>query len=489
MNASITKLYAFLLLLFALLIAFTSRWTVFDRDSLIANADNHRPQFEQQQIKRGKILSADGKVLAISKPIGKGSSKYYTRHYPQGSLFGNPVGYDFISAGRTGIEESENDVLVGQKNEFSSILEQLQGQTQQGSNLTTTLDAGAQQLATDKLQSLGQPGALVALDPQTGAIKAMVSTPGYDPNEVKHPDKLDAFNNPPEGSPAVIFNRATQGTYPPGSTMKVVTAAAALDSGEYTPDSVINGNSGIKISGVPLANDGGEDFGDISLTDALTNSVNTVFAQIGEKLGGDTMYEYMKRFGFFSTPDIDYPPNQIAPSGVYNTDTGKLITNPSDVDIGRVAIGQERLLVTPLQMAMVAATIANDGKMMRPTFLQQVTDPDGRVTEELDPEEIRQVISPDAANQLTDMMVNVTKEGTAAGLTVGGGSVTFAGKTGTAEKDINARLNQPWFIMFAPASDPKIAIAVTSEQCTACFGGEVAGPIATQMADYFLGQG
>ncbi len=487
MNSSIRKLYALLLLLFALLVAFTSRWTVFAQDSLQANANNKRPLFEQQQIKRGKILSADGQVLAVSKPVGHGDSKYYVRDYPQGSLFGNPVGYDFLSAGRTGIEESENDVLVGQKNEFSSLLEQIQGQTQEGSNLTTTLDAGAQQLATNELQALGEPGAAVAMDPQTGAIKAMVSTPGYDPNDVQDQEKLDAFNNPPKGSPAVILNRATQGLYPPGSTMKVVTAAAALDSGTFTPDSVFDGSNGIKISGVPLNNDDGEDYPSITLKDALTHSVNTVFAQVGEKLGGDTMYEYMKKFGFFSAPEFDYPSNQIASSGVY--DGLKLITDPSQVDIGRVAIGQERLLVTPLQMAIVAATIADDGKMMQPTFLQQVTDPDGRVTQELDPQEVRQVISPDAANELTDMMVSVTQDGTASGLTVGGGSVTFAGKTGTAERNIEQRVNQPWFIMFAPSDDPKIALAVTSEQCTACFGGTVAGPIATDLADYFLNQG
>ena len=146
------------------------------------------------------------------------------------------------------------------------------------------------------------------------------------------------------------------------------------------------------------------------------------------------------------------------------------------------------MLVTPIQMAEVAATVANGGKLMKPTFLQQVTDPDGRVSEELDPEEQDQVISEESAAELTEMMVNVTEEGTAASLSVGGGAVTFAGKTGTAEKDLTGT-NQPWFIMFAPADDPQIAIAATVEECQGCFGGEVAGPIATQVADYFLNQG
>jgi len=281
----------------------------------------------------------------------------------------------------------------------------------------------------------------------------------------------------------VLINRATQNPYPPGSTMKVVTAAAALDSGEFTPDSTVDGSSPQEVSGVPLENFGNESFGTITLTDALTNSVNTAWANVGEQLGTDTMVEYMERFGFYSTPDIDYPTEQIRASGP--TRGSKLVK--SGFDVGRVAIGQGgaegQMLATPLQMAMVAATIGNDGKLMRPTFLQDVKDRDGRVTDQLQPDEIRQVISPDTAAELTAMMVNVTEEGTAAGLNVG--SAPFAGKTGTAERN-NEGLNQPWFLMFAPADDPEIAVVATIETCQGCFGGEVAGPIATAVAENLL---
>jgi peptidoglycan glycosyltransferase len=222
------------------------------------------------------------------------------------------------------------------------------------------------------------------------------------------------------------------------------------------------------------------------MTTALTHSVNTYWAQIGEQLGTDTMVEYMKRFGFYSDPALDYPDGQMAPSGAYNSD-GRLVT--SDFDVGRVAIGQGGAegqdLTTPLQMAEVAATIANGGKLMRPTFLQQVTDPDGRVTDRLDPQVQSTAISPETASQLTEMMTNVTQEGTATGLTVGGG-VTFAGKTGTAEIDVEAGINQPWFIAFAPADDPQVAVAATIERCQGCFGAEVAGPVATQVIDSLL---
>jgi peptidoglycan glycosyltransferase len=487
-NRSITKLFAFILVLYVLLVGFTSNWSVFAQDDLENQEANKRPLLEQQQIARGKIISSDGEVLAVSEPVGHGESKTYKRDYPQGERFGNPVGYDFITQ-RTGIELSENDVLVGEKNEFASILEQLQGNTEKGSDLTVTLDAGAQKLATDLISAQGA-GSLVAIEPSTGAVRAMVSWPGFDPNTVDDPGVLTDLNSIPEGEPSKLLNRATQGRYPPGSTMKVVTAAAAIDSGEYTPDSVVNGNSGVPISGIPLANDAGEDFGDIPLTDALTYSVNTVWAQVAEDLGPETMVEYMKRFGFYSLPELDYPPLQMTASGPRNTDS-KLVED--GFDVGRVAIGQGgdegTMLVTPIQMAEVAAAIANGGKLMKPTFLQQVTDPDGRVTQELDPQEQDQVISEESASELTDMMVNVTEEGTAANLSVGGGAVTFAGKTGTAEKNLEQGINQPWFIMFAPAEDPQIAIAATIEECSGCFGGEVAGPIATQVADYFLNQG
>jgi peptidoglycan glycosyltransferase len=319
----------------------------------------------------------------------------------------------------------------------------------------------------------------------------MASVPGFDPNKVQDSDYFHQLNA--QGSGAPLVNRATQSKYPPGSTMKVVTAAAALDSGEFTPDSVLSGRSPQIIGGVPLFNAGDEPFGDIDMTTALTNSVNTYFAQVGEKLGTSTMVEYMKRFGFYSDPQLDYPDNQMVASGVYNADFN-LVT--SGFDVGRVAIGQGGAegqdLATPMQMAEVAATVANGGRLMQPTFVQQVTDPDGRVTQKLTPHLQSTAISPQTATELTDMMTHVTQEGTAAGLTVNGpsGNVTFAGKTGTAEiGDPANHVNQPWFIAFAPAQDPQIAVAATIERCSGCFGAEVAGPVATQVIDTILNGG
>jgi peptidoglycan glycosyltransferase len=488
MNAPIYRIYVLILLLFGLLVYFTSKWAVFDADALQANSLNNRPLIESQQIPRGSITSSDGALIAESKPEGGGSHPIYVRDYPQGTLFGNPVGYSFVNVTQSGIERSENDLLTGNENEFATIIDQLANHEPEGADITLTLDAQAQQVATSALQTAiantpgaaGYGGSVVAIEPSTGAVRVMASVPGYDPNKMPDADYRRSVSSDDSGSPLV--NRPTQSTYEPGSTMKVVTAAAALDSGEFTPDTVLSGRSPQEIGGVDLSNAGGEQFGDIDMDTALTHSVNTYFAQVGEKLGTATMFEYMDRFGFDKDPELDFPDIQMAPSGVYSG--GHLLDEGDAIDIGRVAIGQERLLTTPMQMAEVAAAVANDGKLMKPTFLQEAKDPDGRTIDELDPSEQSDVISSDTANELTQMMTHVTEEGTAAGLTVQGAS--FAGKTGTAEIDIENGINRPWFIGFAPADDPQIAVAVMLERCQGCFGGEVAGPIATQVMEDLL---
>jgi len=402
MNTPILRLYTLILVLLALLVWKTSQWAVFDSSQLKDEPQNRRPLIEDQTIRRGTIQTADGVTIAQSHPEGGGANPVYVRSYPQGSLFGNPVGYSFVQVGDSGIERSENGFLTGQQNEFASILDQLRGRAQEGSNITLTIDAHAQQVATQALQqaiastpgAAGFGGSVVAIVPSTGAVKVMASVPGFDPNTVKDSATFKRLTKQ-SGSP--LFNRATQSGYPPGSTMKVVTATAALDSGKFTPDSVLNGRSPQIIGGAPLANAGNEQFGDIDMTTALTDSVNTYFAQVGEQLGNSTMFEYMDRFGFNRDPQLDYPDAQMNPSGVYDETTGNLLGPNDAIDIGRVAIGQANLTVTPMQMAEVAATVADDGKLMRPTFLQEVTDPDGRVTQKLDPKVQSTVMSTQTA--------------------------------------------------------------------------------------------
>jgi peptidoglycan glycosyltransferase len=475
MSRPIMRLFLLFVLLFVVLIAWTSRWTVFEAKALRDNAENKRPLFAAEHVKRGSILGDDHTVLARSVKQRNGT---YARRYPVGSLFGHPVGYSNLQLQQlSGLERSRNDELSGQTSELDSIVTQLQGKRQAGDNVVTTLDPKAQKVATDALG--GQAGSIVALDPRTGAIKVMVSVPGYDPNAIGAPKVFSQLNQ--DRTRAPLLDRATQGQYPPGSTFKVLTAAAAIDSGRYTPNSTINGDSPKRVSGVDLQNDFNQSFGDITLTQALTQSVNTVFAQVGVRLGRDTMTQYMKRFGFYAKPQLDYPDNQMVSSGERDPRTGRLLlpTSPQ-VDLGRMAIGQDKLAVTPLQMAEVVAAVANGGKLMKPHLTDRIVDPDGRTVKTIAPSEQSQAIKPATATALNQMMRNVVEEGTGTAVQLPG--VSVAGKTGTAQKGSpGSNITQPWFVAFAPADNPQIAIAVTVEKSAGGFGGSVAAPIARQV--------
>jgi penicillin-binding protein A len=477
LNRQITQLFGVVLVLFTLLVVFTSRWTVFEAKSLQQQVANRRPLLEQLQIPRGFIYANDGTVLARNIRSGHGSTLRYSRTYPTNNLFSHVVGYSFISHGDSGLEKSQNDVLAGNSNEFASILDELTGQKKQGNDLRTTLDPAAQRLALQLLG--GNAGSVVALDPRTGDVKVMASVPNYNPNQI--PTNFQQLNS---DKAAPLFDRATQGRYPPGSAMKVVTAVAALDTGRYTPDSVVSGKSPKIVGGVPLSNcctEGSGNYGPLTLTEALAKSVNTVWGEVGEKLGKATMFKYMKRFGFEKKPQIDLPPEELTASGVFDSH-GNLLAPSDAIDIGRVAIGQERLEVAPLQMAEVAAAVANGGKLMKPRLVTKVVAPDGRTKDTVSPAEIDQVMKPATAQKVTAMMEGVVQGGTGVAAQIPG--VRVAGKTGTAEV-ANGTSNQAWFISFAPADNPRVAIAVTIER-TQGEGGTVAAPIAKQIIQLLL---
>jgi peptidoglycan glycosyltransferase len=472
MNARITNLFGLVVILFAVLVGFTSYWSVFNAGDLEANRANKRPLLEQQRIRRGLILARDGTVLARNRATGRGSNRFYSRLYPDGTLFAHPMGYSFVSRGDVGLERHYDDDLTGKTDEFETILDELRGKAREGNDLHTSLDPEAQRVAVDGLA--GRPGSVVAIEPQTGFVRVMASVPGFDLNSI--PDNFARLRRAPD---APLLDRSTQSGYPPGSTFKVVTAAAAIDSGRFTPASVLNGKSPQVIGGVPLSNFGNEQFGDIPLTTALTHSVNTVWGQVGERLGKSLMYRYMTRFGFDRKPPIDLPADELRSSGVFSA-RGKLLDAGDAIDIGRVAIGQERLQVTPLQMAMVAAAIANGGRLMRPHIAEKVVDADGRTVRRIKPSEESKVMSPATASAVGSMMSQVVKEGTGTAAALQG--IDVAGKTGTAEK---GAANQAWFIAFAPANAPRIAVAVTVEQTTGQ-GGTVAAPIAKQVMQTLL---
>jgi peptidoglycan glycosyltransferase len=472
-NAPIVRLFVLVAILFAFLLAWTSRWTVLEAEDLRDNALNRRELLEEQRIKRGPIRARDRTLLAGSE---SGPGETYRRRYPTGELFAHPVGYSFLSVGRTALEQERNDELTGEQDDLTTVIDQLSGKDPEGDELITTLDPRAQQAAYQALG--GQRGAVVAIEPATGAIRVMASNPSFDPNELRDARDTAILRN---GS---AVNRTTQGQYPPGSTFKVVTAVAAIDSGRYTKDSVVDGKSPKTISGAPLNNFGNRDFGTIPLTTALTNSVNTVWAEVAEKLGKRTMERYMERFGFYSRVEVDLPAEERASSGVRVPGRERFVPVTSRlVDIGRVAIGQGGLLATPLQMAMVASAVANDGKLMKPRLTDRTVDTDGRTVDDQEPEEMEEVMKPSTAREVGDMMESVVREGTGTAAALEG--VSIAGKTGTAEIDVQRNINQPWFIGFAPRDDPRIAVAVTIERSSGQ-GGTVAAPVAKQVLQELL---
>ncbi|MGD0452112.1 MAG: penicillin-binding transpeptidase domain-containing protein, partial [Solirubrobacteraceae bacterium] len=365
MNRPIIRLYGLVAVLFALLVAFTSRWTIFEASSLRESKLNEHALLEQQRIERGPILAADGTVLARSV---RGPEGVYQRTYPTGELFAQPIGYHYLypDLGSTGLELFRNKELNGQSGtNLQSVLDQLQGKEPQGEKVITTLDPSAQRVARDALGV--HEGAVVALDPQTGAVRVMASTPSYDPNALRSPaSKLEQERELRASQPSRSeLNRVTQFGYAPGSTFKIVTATAAIDTGAYTPESTVSGRNNILVSGKLLQNDNGESFGPITLTYALAHSVNTVWAQVAEHVGKRMLARYMGRFGFDRKPQLDYPADEMSASGEH---VGESIVAPTSplVDVGRLGIGQDKLAVTPLQMAEVVAAVANRGTLMVP---------------------------------------------------------------------------------------------------------------------------
>jgi peptidoglycan glycosyltransferase len=473
MNVQIARLFGLIVVLFALLLVFTTRWTVIDASSLDNNSLNKLTLIHQLTIKRGQIVADNGAVLARSVPAGGGTWK---RLYPTGPLFAQPVGYSNVAEGQAaGLERSRGPELRGLQTGLSSVFGQLNPRPV-GDDVLSTLDTKAQKVAQAGLA--GRAGAVVAMNPQTGAVKVMYANPSYDDN---HPNHLPSSQS--------TFNRATQAGYPPGSTFKVVTASAAIDSGKYTPNSIVNGKSPVLISGVPLNNDNNQSFGPIDLTTALTFSVNTVWAQVAESLGRGTMTRYMKRFGFYSKPPLDYPPSELVASRPFSPTGRPYPPGTPREDIGRIAIGQGGLLVTPLQMAMVASAVADGGKLMTPHLTSRVVDPSGRTVETIAPTLYRRVMKTSAANEVAQMMKKVVDEGTGTPAQLGSG-ITFAGKTGTASVGVaGLNLTQPWFIGFAPIQNPKVAVAVTIERSNGGFGGTVAAPIAKAVVQTLLSEG
>jgi peptidoglycan glycosyltransferase len=482
MNNQISRLAVASLVLVIGLIVGTTYWQAWAAPGLADRRDNAIKVVAQFSIKRGQIYAADRSLIARTVRRRVKGQTFYFRRYPRGELFAHPVGYSTQARSRSGIEQSRNDFLTGANANLATLLDttldRLRGSTIEGNDLILTLRPGVQKLAYEQLA--GRCGSVVALEPKTGRVLVMANSPSFDPNLMDKPGgyakilKIQA----PCSSPSPLVNRATFGHYIPGSIFKVVTTSAALDTGKYRPESTFVDPGFCVEYGRKVTNysdqSGPAVYGRVNLVQALVNSINSVFCNIGKEMGPKPIVDYMKRYGFYSVPPLETPVNERRPSGLFKD--GRLFEpeNAGQVDPGRLAFGQERLQVTPLQMAMVAAGVANRGVVMEPYVVQRIRAPDGTVIRKTKPHELGRAVSRETAATLTQMMTQVVQSGTGTAAQIPG--VAVAGKTGTAETGVAGR-NTVWFISFAPADDPKVAVAVVLEAQSGT-GGELAAPIA-----------
>ncbi len=483
MNDQIRKLALVGTTLIVVLVVATTYWQAWAAGDLADRQDNQIQRVVEFTIKRGEIIGSAGRPLAKNRRQKIGGRTFYFRGYPQGGLAAHVHGYSTQSRARTGLERSLNDYLTGSNANLGAVLDKLTGSTVTGNSLHLTLNLNAQRAALDALG--GRCGSVVALDVRTGKVLVMANLPTYDPNLIEDRYGRIAQIDAPCRPVAPLVNRATNGLYPPGSIFKVVTAAAALDSGEYTPDSEFDDPGYCEVYGKRVSNyDTTRPFGELDLRDALKYSVNSVFCNIGKELGSKKLVEVAKRFGFYSTPPLETPANERAPSGLY--EDGELFDPEldSDVDPGRFAFGQERLLVTPLQMAMVAATIANEGVVMRPFVVDEIRAPDGAIVTRTKPDDLGRAIKPETARAVASMMRGAVEDGTGTAARISG--LTVSGKTGTAETGIRGR-NTTWFICFAGREGREVAVAVVVEQQSST-GGQTAAPIAREVLQALFGR-
>ena len=440
---------------------------------------NQRVLLEEYDRERGPILVGSNPV-ARSKETG--DTLKFLRVYSDGPLYAPVTGFYSLVYGATGLERTENRILTGSSSLFVvDRAEQLfAGRQPVGGAVTTTINARAQKAAFDGLR--GKKGAVVAIEPSTGRILASVQFPSFDPNILSShdPAAIREYYMTLEADPGKpLLNRPIVSLNPPGSTFKIVTAAAALASGRFTPDTVIPGPRTYDLpdSTKKIRNWNGQSCGPgdlVTLRQALAISCNTAFAWLGNQLGADALRTQADLMGFDQNFEI---PLRAA--------TSRFPENPDDPQTAMSAIGQFDVRATALQMAMVGAAVANSGKTMNPYLVQEVRGPDLAILQTTTPSVYEQAMSPINAAQLTEMLVNVVENGTGSNARIPG--VRVAGKTGTAQTG-NDNPAVAWFVAFAPAQSPQVAVAVVVEDAGAAevSGNQLAAPIARAVIEAVL---
>jgi penicillin-binding protein A len=486
MNRALLRLSLACLAMFVLLLLNVNYVQAFKAANLADKPGNIRVFNQQFQYQRGSIKTSDNTTIAQSRPV-KGSSGTFRRFYRFPQAYAPVTGYDSIY-GATGLEAAENKELAGTDPRLAvhNLISLVTGKARQGGTVYTTINAKAQQAAYDALKVSGHDAGAVAINPQTGAILALAAYPTFDPNRYTtlsgtRLNKIDRSYRKDPNQP--LLNRATQVTFPPGSSFKVITSSAALMTGKVqSPQATVDAPTQLTLPNTSkvLINDNGEACGDghPQLILAFTLSCNTAFGGLGEKLGGATLRHFANLFGFNNhTLNVPIP----VTASVFPHVTDPALTAYS-------AIGQYNDQVTPFQEAMIAAAVANDGKLMRPYLVNKVQAPDLSMVDKAQKSVLSDPISAPVASQLTQMMISVTNNpaGTAyatANPHVAG--VEIAGKTGTAQNGINnSGLNDAVFTSFAPASNPKIAVGVIVKG--GGFGADAAAPIAVKIIQAYL---
>jgi peptidoglycan glycosyltransferase len=471
------------------LIVMTTYWQTWAAAGLADRQDNAIKRVAEFSVDRGLIFSGTPrKRLARNVSRTTDGQTLYFRRYPYGPLAAHLVGYSTVGRSRTGLERSLNDYLTASNANLSTAvdkaLDELRGEAVEGNDVILNLDLEAQEVAREALA--GQCGAVVALDPRTGKLLVMASSPSFDPNLVERRfeqiEQVTANCTPA----APLLNRASAGLFVPGSTFKIVTASAALESRKFTPESTFHDPGYCMVYGKRVNNfDTSTPFGTVDLEDALANSVNSVFCNIGKAMGAKRILDTAKRFGFYELPPLETPSDEREPSGLYDGRRLYYPTDDPDVDAGRMAFGQERMLVTPLQMAMVAGAIGNHGKLMEPQAVNRIVAPGGRVVLRQRPSEIRQAVSRTTADSVARMMRLAVSSGTGTAAQISGYSV--GGKTGTGETGVPGA-NTTWFVAFAGRDETRpaeVAIAVVLQN-QASTGGVTAAPIARAVMEAIL---
>lgn len=452
-NKRIIRVLIAISLLFLALVTYLLWFNMFRAKDVYTNSYNKRQWESEQQVQRGEIYSQDGVLLAETEIDGDAR----IRKYPKGRLYSHIIGYCSQVYGKTQLEMSHDDDLIG-KGTISLTLNEIK----HGNNLNLTINDELQEYAYEQLD--GRDGAIVAMEPTTGQVLAMVSLPDFNPETIEKdwPSMMEDENSP-------FLARATQGLYPPGSTYKIVTAAGVYDNGMTTE--TFDDEGLFKKGDVTVYNYNKESFGKLDIKTAFEVSSNYVFCTLGYEMGADAVKAEAEKFGVNKSFEFDIPVSQ----------SQIQYKKMTDLDGALVSIGQGGLVMTPLHVAMMASAVANNGKMMKPYIVETVTTENGTVIGQTKPSVLYDSIGTACADYIEDMMIGVVEEGTGTGAQISG--ITVAGKTGTAENETDK--DHAWFVGYAPAENPTICVAVVLENA-ATSGGKSAVPIAKNIIRKFL---